>query len=141
MQMLSRIIVAVDGSEGGEKAFNFALYIAKKFESYLLIAHIVEEYGNIGQSIVNELEQEGQRLLQEYQSRAENLGLSSSNMRVIQERAMDVARKILDIAEKESMETIVVGSRGKYLSSESFLVGSTSSKLVHYGRYTVIIVK
>jgi len=139
--MLSRIIVAVDGSEGGEKAFNFALYIAKKFESYLLIAHIVEEYGNIGQSIVNELEQEGQRLLQEYQSRAENLGLPSSNMRVIQERAMDVARKILDIAEKESMETIVVGSRGKYLSSESFLVGSTSSKLVHYGRYTVIIVK
>jgi nucleotide-binding universal stress UspA family protein len=139
--MLSRIIVAVDGSEGGEKAFNFALYIAKKFESYLLIAHIVEEYGNIGQSIVNELEQEGQRLLQEYQSRAENLGLPSSNMRVIQERAMDVARRILDIAEKESMETIVVGSRGKYLSSESFLVGSTSSKLVHYGRYTVIIVK
>ena len=139
--MLSRIIVAVDGSEGGEKAFNFALYIAKKFESHLLIAHIVEEYGNIGQSIVNELEQEGQRLLQEYQSRAENLGLPSSNMKVIQERAMDVARKILDIAEKESMETIVVGSRGKYLSSESFLVGSTSSKLVHYGRYTVIIVK
>lgn len=139
--MLSRIIVAVDGSEGGEKAFNFALHTAKKFESYLLIAHIIEEYGNIGQSIVNELEQEGKRLLGEYQSMAQDLGLPSSNMKVIQERAVDVAERILDIAEKESMNTIVVGSRGKYLSSESFLVGSTSSKLVHYGRYTVIIVK
>jgi nucleotide-binding universal stress UspA family protein len=39
------------------------------------------------------------------------------------------------------MDVIVVGGRGKYLSSDSFLIGSTSSKLVHYGGHTVIIVK
>ena len=42
---------------------------------------------------------------------------------------------------KENVDAIVVGGRGKYLSSVSFLIGSTSSKLVHYGGHTIIIVK
>ena len=40
--MLSRILVGVDDSEYGEKAFDFAVLIAKRFESRLLIAHIIE---------------------------------------------------------------------------------------------------
>lgn len=139
--MLSRILVAVDGSAGGKKAFNFAAAISKKFESSLLIAHIIEEYGTVGHSIVSELEQDSQRILQRYQSKAKDLGLKLSQINVIEDIGRDVAEKILEIAKKENIDVIVVGGRGKYLSSESFLIGSTSSKLVHYGEYTVIIVK
>lgn len=139
--MLSRILVAVDGSEGGKKAFNFAAAISKKFGSSLLIAHIIEEYGTVGHSIVSELEQDSQRILQRYQSKAKDLGLKLSQINVIEDIGRDVAKKILEIAKKENIDVIVVGGRGKYLSSESFLIGSTSSKLVHYGEYTVIIVK
>jgi nucleotide-binding universal stress UspA family protein len=139
--MLSRILVAVDGSEGGKKAFNFAAAISKKFESSLLIAHIIEEYGTVGHSIVSELEQDSQRILQRYQSKAKDLGLKLSQINVIEDIGRDVAEKIFEIAKKENIDVIVVGGRGKYLSSDSFLIGSTSSKLVHYGKYTVIIVK
>jgi|SRR5918995_2627981 nucleotide-binding universal stress UspA family protein len=139
--MLSRILVAVDGSEGGKKAFNFAAAISKKFESSLLIAHIIEEYGTVGHSIVSELEQDSQRILQRYRSKAKDLGLKLSQINVIEDIGRDVAEKILEIAKKENIDVIVVGGRGKYLSSDSFLIGSTSSKLVHYGEYTVIIVK
>jgi nucleotide-binding universal stress UspA family protein len=139
--MLSRILVAVDDSDDGEKAFNFAALTSKKFESDLLIAHIIEEFGNVGQSILNQMEQDSQHILQKYQSRAENAGLSSSKVNVIEARGTDVAEKILEIAEKEKIDAIVVGSRGRYLSSETFLIGSTASKLVHYGRHTTIIVK
>ena len=139
--MLSRILVAVDGSEGGKKAFNFAAAISKKFESRLLIAHIIEEYGTVGHSIVSELEQDSQLILQRYQSKAKDLGLKLSQINVIENIGRDVAEKILEIAKKENIDVIVVGGRGKYLSSDSFLIGSTSSKLVHYGEYTVIIVK
>lgn len=139
--MLSRILVAVDGSEGGKKAFNFAAAISKKFESSLLIAHIIEEYGTVGHSIVSELEQDSQRILQRYQSKAKDLGLKLSRVNVIEDIGRDVAEKILEIAKKENIDVIVVGGRGKYLSSDSFLIGSTSSKLVHYGEYTIIIVK
>jgi nucleotide-binding universal stress UspA family protein len=139
--MLSRILVAVDGSEGGKKAFNFAVGIAKKFESSLLIAHIIEEYGTVGHSIVTELKRDSQRILQEYQSKAKDSGLKSTRVNVIEGRGTDVAEKILEIASEENVDAIVVGGRGKYLSSVSFLIGSTSSKLVHYGGHTIIIVK
>jgi nucleotide-binding universal stress UspA family protein len=139
--MLSRILVAVDGSEGGKKAFNFAVAIAKKFESGLLIAHIIEEYGTVGHSIMTELERDSQQILQEYQSKAKDSALKSASVSVIEGRGTDVAEKILEIAREENVDTIVVGGRGKYLSSVSFLIGSTSSKLVHYGGHTIIIVK
>jgi nucleotide-binding universal stress UspA family protein len=139
--MLSRILVAVDGSEGGKKAFDFAVAIANRFESSLLIAHIIEEYGTIGHSIMTELKHDSQRILQEYQSRAKDVGLKSTRVNVIEGRGTDVAEKILEIAREENVDTIVVGGRGKYLSSVSFLIGSTSSKLVHYGGHTIIIVK
>jgi nucleotide-binding universal stress UspA family protein len=139
--MLSRILVAVDDSEGGKKAFDFAVAISKKFESSLLIAHIIEEYGTVGHSVVTELEQDSQRILQKYQSKARDSGLKSSQVNVIEGKGTDVAEKILEIARKENMDAIVVGGRGKYLSSDSFLIGSTSSKLVHYGRHTLMIVK
>jgi nucleotide-binding universal stress UspA family protein len=139
--ILSKILVAVDGSDGGEKAFLYAAAIAKKFDSNLLITHIIEEYGNVGTSIKNELEQDNQRILQKYLSRAKDLALTSSRVSVTKKKGCDVAEKLLEIAKKERIDTIVVGSRGRYLSSESFLVGGTSSKLVHYGSHTVIVVK
>jgi nucleotide-binding universal stress UspA family protein len=139
--MLSRILVAVDGSEGGKKAFDFAVAIAKEFESRLVITHIIEEYGTVGHSIMTELKHDSQRILQEYQSKAKNSGLKSTRVNVIEGRGTDVAEKILEIARQENVDAIVVGGRGKYLSSVSFLIGSTSSKLVHYGRHTIIIVK
>lgn len=139
--MLSRILVAIDDSEGGKKAFNFAVAISKKFESSLFIAHIIEEYGTVGHSVVTELEQDSQKILQKYQSKARDSGLKSSQVNVIEAKGTDVAEKILEIAREENIDAIVVGGRGKYLSSDSFLVGSTSSKLVHYGGHTLIIVK
>jgi len=139
--MLSRILVAVDGSDGGKKAFNFAAAIAKEFESSLLITHIIEEYGTVGHSIMTELKHDSQRILQEYRSKAKNSGLKSTKVNVIEGRGTDVAEKILEIAREENVDTIVVGGRGKYLTSVTFLIGSTSSKLVHYGEHTIIIVK
>ncbi|MGA7370849.1 MAG: universal stress protein [Nitrososphaeraceae archaeon] len=139
--MLSRILAAVDDSEGGKKAFDFAVALSKKFESSLLIAHVIEEHGTVGHSVVSELEQDSQRILQKYQAKARDSGLKSSHVNVIEGKGTDVAEKILEIAREENMDAIVVGGRGKYLSSDSFLLGSTSSKLVHYGGYTIIIVK
>ncbi len=90
---------------------------------------------------MSELEQDSQQILQGYQSKAKDLGLKSSQVNVIEDKGRDVAEKILEISKRENMDVIVVGGRGKYLSSDSFLIGSTSSKLVHYGGHTVIIVK
>jgi nucleotide-binding universal stress UspA family protein len=90
---------------------------------------------------VTELEQDSQRILQKYRSNAKDSGLKSSQVNVIEGKGTDIAEKILGIAREENIDAIVVGGRGKYLSTDSFLLGSTSSKLVHYGGHTLIVVK
>jgi nucleotide-binding universal stress UspA family protein len=88
--------------------------MAKKFDSNLLIAHVIEEYGTVGTSVMNDLKKDSQRILQEYLSRTKDLGLTSSNVNVIEDEGNDVAEKLLEIAKKERIDTIVVGSRGIY---------------------------
>lgn len=48
--MMSRILVAFDGSEHADKAFEFTVYLAMKTGAKLLILHVFEELGNIGYS-------------------------------------------------------------------------------------------
>ena len=136
---ISKILVAVDGSEYSDKAFEYATMMFKNHKSLLLIVHIIEELGNIGYSVSNQIEQESQLILQKYQTKAESKGLQSS-LRIIEDRGFSAAEKILAIAEKEKVDTIVVGTKGQKLT-EQFLLGSTSYKIAHYSKCTVVIVK
>lgn len=136
---ISKILVAVDGSEYSDKAFEYATMMFKNHKSLLLVVHIIEELGNIGYSISNQIEQDSQIILQKYQTKAENKGLQSS-LRIIEDRGFSVAEKILEIAEKEKVDTIVVGTKGQK-PTEQFLLGSTSYKVAHYSKCTVVIVK
>jgi nucleotide-binding universal stress UspA family protein len=136
---ISKILVAVDGSEYSDKAFEYSTMMFKNHKALLLVVHIIEELGNIGYSISNQMEQDSQLILQKYQTKAENKGLQSS-LRIIEDRGFSVAEKILEIAEKEKVDTIVVGTKGQK-PTEQFLLGSTSYKVAHYSKCTVVIVK
>ena len=136
---ISKILVAVDGSEYSDKAFEYATMMFKNHKSLLLIVHIIEELGNIGYSVSNQIEQDSQLILQKYQTKAESKGLQSS-LRIIEDRGFSAAEKILAIAEKEKVDTIVVGTKGQK-PTEQFLLGSTSYKIAHYSKCTVVIVK
>ena len=136
---ISKILVAVDGCEYSDKAFEYATMMFKNHKSLLLIVHIIEELGNIGYSVSNQIEQESQLILQKYQTKAESKGLQSS-LRIIEDRGFSAAEKILAIAEKEKVDTIVVGTKGQK-PTEQFLLGSTSYKVAHYSKCTVVIVK
>jgi nucleotide-binding universal stress UspA family protein len=58
--------------------------------------------------------------------------LSSSQLNVVEDRGTDVAEKILEIAEKEKIDAIVVRSRGTYLSSKQYRSNSPNIGLVIY---------
>jgi nucleotide-binding universal stress UspA family protein len=53
---------------------------------------------------------------------------------------MNAAEEILKISDKESIDTIVLGSRGTK-ASRDFHIGSVSYKVSHYAKCTVIIVR
>src|SRR5215831_2497338 len=78
-------------------------------------------------------------MLQKYQSRAKKL-LMQTYVDVIEAKANDVAEEILRTADKENIDTIVVGSRG-ISEAKIFLLGSVSYKVSHYAKHPVVIVR
>jgi nucleotide-binding universal stress UspA family protein len=133
-----KILVAIDGSRYSPKALDYACKIAKIDNAQLQIINVVEEYFNIGLSISRQLDRTSKEILQEYKALAKSSGVM--DVTVIQARGY-AAEEILNTAIREKVDTIVVGSRGHYPSKMDFILGSTSYKLAHYSRCTVIIVK
>lgn len=137
--MISKILIAVDGSDHGDKACEYALDLAKKAGASLLVLHVYEEFGNIGLSIDKEIELNYREMLQKYQSRTKK-ELTQRYVNVVEARGNDVAEEILRTASKENIDTIVVGSKG-ISEAKEFLLGSVSYKVSHYAKRPVIIVR
>jgi nucleotide-binding universal stress UspA family protein len=139
-EMISRILVAVDGSRYSEKAFEYGLYLARKCRCSLLIVHVIEEFATVGHSISKELKHQDHLMLQEYESMAKKSSDSIASINTIETSGNDVTEEILKIADKESIDTIILGSRGTK-ASRDFHIGSVSYKVSHYAKCTVIIVR
>ena len=136
---ISKILVGVDGSEYSDKAFDYAVSLIQNHKQQLLIVHIIENFGNIGYSNFNQLKQDSQTILKKYITKAESKGIKSS-IKIIEDQGNNSAEKILDISESEKVDTVIVGTKGQK-ASDQFLLGSTSYKVAHYSKCTVIIVK
>jgi nucleotide-binding universal stress UspA family protein len=138
--MMSKILVGVDGSTYAEKAFEYAVSLAQRFgPSRLFIVNIIEEFSTVGQSILKELANERQKMLQRYLTMARSAKLESVD--IVEDKGSSAAEKILQIALSENVDTIVVGSGGINFPSEEFILGSTSFKVAHHAKCTVIIVR
>lgn len=137
--MPSRILVGVDGSIHANKAFDYATSLAIRFEeSHLLIVNIFEKFATVGHSITEELQEDREEMLRKYLDKARTMGLKSVD--VLQEEGSSAAKQILEIASRENIDTIVIGSRGQYLA-EDFLLGSTSYKLAQSAKCSLIIIR
>ena len=118
---LSKILVGVDGSKYSDKAFEYAASMIQNHKQQLLIVHIIENLGNIGYSNFNQLKQDSQTILQKYRTEAERKGLKSS-IKIIEDQGNNPAEKILDIAETEKVDIIIIGTKGRK-PLEQFLLG------------------
>src|SRR5215216_5702054 len=130
---ISRILVAVDGSENADRAFEYAAYMAKQCEvEQLFIINVIEEFGRSirawekRDSFVKELEQNSKELLEKYRSKAQSQAFTTV--------------KVLRAAEKGEVDTIVVGRRGLSTASE-LLLGSVSHNVIHNAACPVVIVR
>jgi len=134
---VTSILVAIDGSEYSDKAFKYACELSIMKNIPLIIINVVEEYATIGYSILRELKKSSRKLLHEYKGRAESLDIRTASTIHTEGNA---AEEILKVANRKDIDTLVIGSKGKYGTSKDML-GGTSYKLVHYSKCTVTIVK
>lgn len=131
------ILVAVDGSEYSDKAFDYACELSIMKNIPLKIINVVEEYATVGQSILRELKKSSSKMLHKYKGRAQSLNIRSASTI---NSVGNAAQEILKIANGKDIDTLVIGSKGKYGTSKDML-GGTSYKLVHYSKCTVTVVK
>jgi len=144
--LFSRILVALDGSDYSLKALNFAVDLARKYQSQLVLVHVVmrqiyainpPEAGILaGTAIVRELEAEGKAILAKGEETVRAQGLPVE----IRLRQGVPAEELLRAAGEEKADLMVLGSRG--LSQvKAFLLGSVSDKVSHHAKCPVLIVR
>ncbi|MFW5949976.1 MAG: universal stress protein [archaeon] len=113
--MYEHVLVPVDGSDGGSRAVDFAVNIAKQYDSELYAIFVVDrrQYGEPALSsvelMIDDLVDYGQDLLKEIRERAETEKISyeSRCSHGIPEE------EILDYAEDIDADLIVMGYQGQ----------------------------
>jgi len=128
------------------KALEFAIDLAKKYRSQLVLVHVVmrqiyainpPEAGILaGTAIVRELEAEGKAILAKGEETVKAQGLPVE----VRLRQGVPAEELLRAAADEKADLIVLGSRG--LSQvKAFLLGSVSDKVSHHAKCPILIVR
>jgi nucleotide-binding universal stress UspA family protein len=134
---MNRILVATDGSEGADRAVDYAARRAKADGAELLIVNVMGGYGlpdkvflaftNDQNVLLKELlASQSAATLATARDRAREAGVSTI---VLESRTGEVAQTIIDIAHEKNADAIVVGKRGAGRVA-GVLLGSVSQKLV-----------
>lgn len=141
-ELITKILVPIDGSDSSRKALKFALKLAFVSKAKLILLEVVEEFGPLpgyyeaapagkdrAKWIANQRFEKIEPLLEDTNVKWE---------RVVEEGYP--ADTICQVAKKQKVDMIVIGSRG--LSGLSrFLVGSVSDRVVHHAECNVTIVR
>ncbi|WP_086331353.1 universal stress protein [Candidatus Enterococcus mansonii] len=138
------ILVAVDGSDKAEKAYQEAVKIAKRNDATLHILYVIEETANYyGEltismgSVMEELRTREEAEMKRRKDEAHAGGLDNVVTYVMYGYAKSL---IADFTEsKEPIDLIVMGRTGLN-SFERLLVGSTTSYVVNHAKANVLVV-
>jgi nucleotide-binding universal stress UspA family protein len=158
----SKILVAIDGSEMSMRAAAYAIDIAnikgKEEENVQLIGLTVIDLTNLSYSFfatssgyyeaekLEEKRKEAQQLLDKVEKLAvkENNTNNKANIQfkseIIEDPISRVGSSIVDYAERENVDLIVIGTRGR-TGFKKMLLGSVASDVVTYAHCPVIVVK
>ena len=144
---MKRILVATDGSDGADRAVDYAAQWAKSNGADLLIVSVIGGH-DLPEKMFRSFTQPQQiwfkdllasqsaEVLTAARDRARNAGVT---MIQLESRVGEVAPTIIDIAKEKQADAIVAGKRGTGRVA-GLLLGSVSQKLVSLAPLPVTIV-
>jgi universal stress protein A len=142
MSTYTHLLLAVDFSKSTDDVVNKALALARAFETRISLIHVVEfAQVDLSNELVMPQELElDQELLGLAEGRLEALadkhGLGDSKRFV---RQGSTKREIVNVAEQEKIDLIVIGSHGR--SGLQLLLGSTANAVLHGAPCDVLAVR
>ncbi len=127
MKQNLKILVGVDGSDNSTWALMEAISIAKKFSGHI---NVITVYKQGKKDEATKTQNKIKQLLDEEQIDSNLSAILGSNP----------ARALVDAAENEKIDLIIVGSRGLG-NAASFILGSVSKKIVSKANCNVLVIK
>jgi nucleotide-binding universal stress UspA family protein len=146
--MFAAILVGTDGSDTATTAVRYAIDLARELDARLQVVSAYEPVSDerlrkdtieVPQDIqwmINPRE-DVLALLERARSEAESVGVQRVETFA---RQGDAADAILDVAEEQRADLIVVGNRGM-TGAKRFLLGSVPNKVSHHAPCSVLIVR
>lgn len=145
--MIASMVVGTDGSDTAGEAVRQATELAKQLGAKV---HVVSAYEPIPEGRLREERQEVPSDLQWMVNPREDVdetlntaaqGLKDAGVEVATHaREGDPADAILDVAEEEKADLIVVGNKGM-TGAKRFLLGSVPNKVSHHAPCSVMIIR
>jgi nucleotide-binding universal stress UspA family protein len=161
MRKFSKILVAIDGSEQSMNASYYAIGIANRKGdevgrvqligltvldlTKLSSSFFATASGYYGAKELEEKRKEAQQWLDKVEKLASNEENNNDNnvkfkSEIIEDPVSRVGSAIVDYAERENVDLIVIGTRGR-TGFKKILLGSVASDVVTYAHCPVLIVK
>ena len=152
MATFEKVLVCVDGSESSMKAADYAVMLAKQNGAQLIALNVIVsqlgyEYSagafglvtpNAIKNVLDKSKQEAQKWFDDIGKNAVANGVKLSTEVVASPTS--VVPAIVDYAEKNKVDLIVVGTRGRS-GFTKLLLGSVDSGVVTYASCPVMVVK
>jgi nucleotide-binding universal stress UspA family protein len=152
----SRILVAINGSISSMHTIDYAISIAMKNNSQLVILYVIDvyKYPYLPSSIIlaptfgsekyleerNEAEEQMNKIKEKYKQKTKN-NIDSKELKTeIVEGAKSAATTIMEYAESENIDLIIIGSRGR-TSFKKLLLGSVSSDIIKNAHCAVLVIR
>lgn len=145
-ESMKRILVAADGSEGSDRAVDYAAKLARALGAGLVIVNVIGGH-DLPEKVFSRftraqtawfdelLETNSADVLTKAKERARSLGASQVE---IESRKGNVVHSLIEVAEDHSVDAIVVGKHG-HGALVSALLGSVAHKLVTLSKWPVIV--
>ena len=139
--MYDAVLVPTDGSDGTRTAVEHAIDIATQYDAALHVLYVVDSRVGIAHEttpdvIFGELEQQGQDAIDDVVAQAKAASVDPIEGVVAQG---DPHRAILDYAEAEDIDLVVMGTHGR-TGLDHYLLGSVTEKVVRLSEVPVLTV-
>ncbi len=149
----SKILVPIDGSEHSFHASQVALKIAEKFSAkviclYVIVSPSPQEYVNLTglvtpkqiERIIDNAKEESREWFERISKYAKEDKVQIEITTEVILTGLAAYGEIIQFAEKEKIDLIVIGTRGT-TGFKKLLLGSTASGVVTYAHCPVMVVK
>lgn len=139
--MIKHVLIAYDGSEQAEKAYDFAIELAHQYKSALTVlsvARIPEPPEDIEtEALVEAAQQAYRKLFERLEEKAKAYSPIKPNFKIV---VGHPAEQIVDQADQLGADHIVMGHRGQTFFHR-WLLGSVAKQVMVYAHCAITIVR